>query len=137
MQKQVDAWAAKNQVEVQADFITAVGQKDILTVAAEAQVKLQCEPVEAHCTKVVGYNVPPFTSMLDLQKIWEDLEPPTGTVYSYPLRPFHNAKPHVAALSAPPEIAVQLHNRGTMPTMSATLKSGQTIDQVIAWASDE
>jgi hypothetical protein len=39
MQKQVDAWAAKNQVEVQADFITAVGQKNILTIAAEHQAK--------------------------------------------------------------------------------------------------
>ena len=39
MQKQVDAWAAKNQVEVQADFITSNGSKNILTIAAEAQAK--------------------------------------------------------------------------------------------------
>src|ERR1700709_2333298 len=39
MQKQVEAWAAKNQVEVQADFITAVGQKNIMTIAAEAQAR--------------------------------------------------------------------------------------------------
>src|ERR1700712_4249759 len=37
MQKQVDAWGAKNQVEVQADFITSVGSKNLLTIAAEAQ----------------------------------------------------------------------------------------------------
>jgi ABC-type glycerol-3-phosphate transport system substrate-binding protein len=97
---------------------------------------LQREPVEARCTEVIGYDVPPFNSMLDF-KIWQDVEPPKGTVYNYPLRPFHNAKPHIAALPAPPEIAVQIYNRGTMPTMMAKLKSGQTIDQVIAWASDE
>ena len=39
MQKQVAAWGAKNQVEVQADFITSVGQKNLLTIAAEAQAK--------------------------------------------------------------------------------------------------
>ena len=39
MKKQVDAWAAKNKVEVQADFITSVGSKNLLTIAAEAQAK--------------------------------------------------------------------------------------------------
>jgi ABC-type glycerol-3-phosphate transport system substrate-binding protein len=97
---------------------------------------LQREPVEQRCTEVIGYDVPPFNSMLDF-KIWEEVEPPKGTVYNYPLRPFHNAKPHIAALPAPPEIAVQIYNRGTMPTMLANLKSGQSIDQVIAWAADE
>lgn len=97
---------------------------------------LQREPVEQRCDEVVGYDVPPFNSMLDF-KVWEDVAPPKGTVYNYPLRPFHNAKPHIAALPAPPEIAVQIYNRGTMPTMLAKLKSGQSIDQVIAWANDE
>ena len=26
-------------------------------------------------------------------KVWEEVEPPKGTVYNYPIRPFHNAKP--------------------------------------------
>src|SRR5437660_11403660 len=39
MQKQVEAWAAKNKVEVQADFITSTGNKLLLTKAAEAQSK--------------------------------------------------------------------------------------------------
>lgn len=39
MKKQVEAWAAKNKVEVQADFITSVGNKNLLTIAAEAQAK--------------------------------------------------------------------------------------------------
>jgi ABC-type glycerol-3-phosphate transport system substrate-binding protein len=97
---------------------------------------LQREPVQERCTEVIGYDVPPFNSMLDF-KVWEDVEPPKGTVYNYPLRTFHHAKPHIAALPAPPEIAVQIYNRGTMPTMLAKLKSGQSVDDVIAWASDE
>jgi hypothetical protein len=97
---------------------------------------LQRDNVEQRCTTVVGYDVPPFQSMLDF-KVWEEVGPPTGTVYNYPLRPFHDATAHIAALPAPPEIAVQIYNRGTMPTMLAKLKSGQSVDQVIAWANDE
>ncbi len=97
---------------------------------------MQRENVEARCNQVAGYDVPPFDSMLDFE-VWEDVEPPKGTVYNYPIRPFHNAKPHIAALPAPPDIAVQIYNRGTMPTMLAKLQSGQTMDQVIAWATDE
>src|SRR5271156_7001585 len=39
MQKQVDAWAAKNKVEVTADFITTSGGKLQMTPAAETQAK--------------------------------------------------------------------------------------------------
>ena len=37
LKQQCDAWAAKNQVEVNLDFITSVGNKLVLTQAAEAQ----------------------------------------------------------------------------------------------------
>jgi hypothetical protein len=97
---------------------------------------LQRDNVQARCDKVDGYDVPPFQSMLDF-KVWEEVGPPKGTVYNYPIRPFHKAEAHIAALPAPPDVAVQIYNRGTMPTMLAKLKSGQTIDQVIAWANDE
>jgi ABC-type glycerol-3-phosphate transport system substrate-binding protein len=97
---------------------------------------LQRDNVEERCNEVIGYDVPPFNSMLDF-KIWEEVEPPKGTVYNYPLRPFHKAEATIAAFPAPPEVAVQIYNRGTMPTMLAKLKSGQTIDQVMAWANDE
>ena len=39
MQKQVDAWAEKNKVEVTADFITGSANKLQMTGAAEAQAK--------------------------------------------------------------------------------------------------
>jgi ABC-type glycerol-3-phosphate transport system substrate-binding protein len=39
MKKQCAEWGAKHQVEVQADFVTSVGSKNILTIAAEAQAK--------------------------------------------------------------------------------------------------
>lgn len=39
MRKQCAAFGAAHQVEVQADFITSVGSKNLLTIAAEAQAK--------------------------------------------------------------------------------------------------
>ena len=66
------------------------------------------------------------TRMLDF-KVWEEVEPPKGTVYNYPMRPWHKTQAWIAASPAPPEIAVQIYNRGTMPTMVAKLQSGQSI----------
>ena len=97
---------------------------------------LQREQVEARCNIVSGYDIPPFDSMTDFA-IWKDVEPPKGTVYNYPIRKSHRAVPNIAGMSAPPEIAVQMYNRGTVSTMLAKLQSGQSIPQVIAWAKDE
>ena len=97
---------------------------------------MQRENVEARCNAVDGYDLPPFPKMLDF-KIWEEVAPPKGTVFNYPNRPVHHQKESVACSPAPPDIAVQIYNRGTMPTMFAKLKSGQSIKQVVSWAQDE
>jgi len=96
----------------------------------------QREQVETLANAVNGYDIPPFLSMADL-KIWSEVEPPKGTVYNYPIRPWHDAEYFITGSSGPPEIAVQMWNRGTIPTMVAKLFAGQTIDQAIAWAKDE
>jgi ABC-type glycerol-3-phosphate transport system substrate-binding protein len=94
------------------------------------------ENVEARCNVVQGYDVPPFESMTDF-KIWETVEPPKGTVYHYPIRKADQQQSWIACAPAPPEIAVQIYNRGTVPTMLAKLQSGQSIKQVQDWAQDE
>jgi ABC-type glycerol-3-phosphate transport system substrate-binding protein len=92
--------------------------------------------VEARDNGVEGYDLPPYAGMLDFP-IWEKVEPPAGTVYNYPLRPWHNAKPSLTAFDAEPDIAVQVYNRAVHNQMMARLKEGQSIKQVIAWAKDE
>ena len=94
------------------------------------------EQVEGRCVASVGYDIPPLTSMSDF-KIWEEVEPPKGTVYNYPIRPWHNALPSITAYPAPRDIAVQMYNRGTHPTLLAKLFTGQSIDEAIAWARNE
>ena len=97
---------------------------------------MQRENVEARENAVLGFDIPPFTSMLDF-KIWETAEPPKGTLYNYPNHPWHKQTAHVAAMPAPPEIAVRIYNQGIMPTMMAKLLSGQKIPDVITWAAKE
>lgn len=92
--------------------------------------------VEQRCIASVGYDIPPLESMSDF-KIWEEVEPPKGVVYNYPIRPWHNALPSITGYPAPPDIAVQMYHRAVHPMMLAKLHSGQSIDQVVAWAKEE
>lgn len=92
--------------------------------------------VEERDVAAEGYDLPPFTSMSDF-KIWSEVQPPKGTVYNYPLRPWHNSVQSLTAYPAPAEIAVQAYHRAIHPTMLAKLHTGQSIDQVINWAEGE
>jgi ABC-type glycerol-3-phosphate transport system substrate-binding protein len=97
---------------------------------------MQPEQVEPRCAATQGYDLPPYAGLLGF-KVWEEVEPPKGTVFNYPIRPWHNQEPSLTAAEASPEIAVQIYNRGIHNQMLARLKDGQTIPQVIAWAQDE
>lgn len=93
------------------------------------------EQVEERCSAVAGYDIPPFDSMLDF-KVWVETGPPKGVVYNYPIRK-GVAEPWIAMVPAPPNIAVQAYNQGIHSTMFAKLKSGQSIQQTVAWAQNE
>ncbi len=101
-----------------------------------AEFLMQAPNVDARSTAVMGYDLPPFQKMADAP-VWDKIGPPEGTVYNYPVRRQHNQIEHLSMMPAPPEIAVQMYNRGTPSTMLAKLKSGQTIPQVLAWAKEE
>lgn len=94
------------------------------------------EQMETLTTAVEGYDIPPYASMSDF-KIWEEVGPPKGTVYNYPIRPWHDAEYYVTGSSGPAEIGVQAWNRGLIPTMVSKLVAGQTIKQAIDWAKEE
>jgi hypothetical protein len=83
-----------------------------------------------------GYDLPPFNTMLDFD-IWEKVEPPPGTVYNYPVRPWHNPKPNITASEASPDLAVQIYNNTIHTGMLARLKQGQSIPQVSVWAQEQ
>ncbi|MDP1966541.1 MAG: extracellular solute-binding protein [Reyranella sp.] len=97
---------------------------------------MQPDNVDARSAAVLGYDLPPYANMAE-SKVWDKIGPPVGSVYNYPVRKQHHAATHLAHMPAPPEIAVQIYNRGTAPTMVAKLKAGESIDQVIAWGNRE
>ena len=97
---------------------------------------MQPEHIEERDNHVEGYDIPPYEKLTDF-KIWAEVEPPKGTVYNYPIRPWHNAKPSLTASEALPDVAVQIYNRAVHNQMLARLKEGQSVKEVIAWAKDE
>ena len=83
-----------------------------------------------------GYDLPPLLSMNDFQ-VWADVEPPKGTVYNYPIRPWHNSKESITGYPAPPDVAAQMYARAVHPTMLAKVYAGQSNKDVVAWAKNE
>jgi ABC-type glycerol-3-phosphate transport system substrate-binding protein len=97
---------------------------------------MQRDNVEARDISSQGYDLPPYAKLNDF-KIWEQVGPPLGTVYNYPIRAASGQKPSLTASEAAPEVAVQIYNRGVHNQMFARLRDGQSIEQVIDWAQDE
>ena len=97
---------------------------------------MQPEQVEPRTIATEGYDIPPYAGLLGF-KIWAEVQPPLGTVFNYPIRPWHNQRPSIAASEAAPEIAVQIYNRGIHNQLLARMRDGQTIPQVLAWAQEE
>ena len=55
MKKQVVAWSDKTKVDVQADFITSIGNKNVLTMAAEAQANAGHDALAFTTWNVLNY----------------------------------------------------------------------------------
>jgi len=97
---------------------------------------LQRDVVQAREPATQGYDLPPQVSMQNFE-VWSEVEPPKGTVYNYPLRPWNKAEFSIAVAPAPADIAVQIYNAGVMPTMLAKLKGGSSVKDVISWAQNQ
>jgi ABC-type glycerol-3-phosphate transport system substrate-binding protein len=97
---------------------------------------MQRDNVEAREIASSGYDLPPYAKLNDF-KVWEEVGPPKGTVFNYPIRAASGQKPSLAAAEAAPEIAVQIYNRAIHNQMLARLRDGKSIPEVIAWAQDE
>ncbi len=96
----------------------------------------QREQVETLCNASAGYDIPPMLSMHDFN-IWNTEGPPTGTIFNYPSRPWHDATTNVSAAPAPPRIATQLYSNATLNVMVTKLSQGQKMKDVLDWAERE
>jgi hypothetical protein len=92
--------------------------------------------VEERCIASNGYDLPPLSSMNDFQ-IWDEVSPPKGVVYNYPIRPWHGSLENITGYPAPPDIAAQIYARAIHPTLMAKVIAGQSNEEAIAWARNE
>jgi len=95
---------------------------------------LQRPNVERIVNASGGYDIPSFESMRDF-RVWEQVEPPKGTVYHYPPR---TQVTWMAGAPAPANIAQQMYVQAINTKMIARCtQGGDSIDKTIGWAASE
>jgi ABC-type glycerol-3-phosphate transport system substrate-binding protein len=83
----------------------------------------------------VGYDLPSFKTMYDFDT-WKTVEPPVGTVYSYP--PRGDEQTSIAAAPARSEVGAQIYNQAINTVMVSRFTQGnEKLDEVVKWAERE
>src|SRR6202043_811548 len=83
----------------------------------------------------VGYDLPSFKSFYDFDT-WKTVEPPLGTVYSYP--PRGDEQTSMAGAPSRSEVGAQIYNQAINTVMVAKVTQGnEKIDAVIKWAEND
>jgi hypothetical protein len=103
---------------------------------AELLYLSQRKAVESMAYALADYDIRASPSCNDL-KIWDTVAPPKGTIYNYPIRPWHDAEYYITGSSGPPESSVRVWNRGVIPGMVSRLVAGQAIKESMHWAKGE
>ena len=86
-------------------------------------------------TASVGYDLPSFRSMYDLET-WKTVEPLVGTVYSYP--PRADEQTSMTGAPARASVGAQIYNQAVNTVMVAKFTQGnEKLDEVIKWAENE
>ena len=82
-----------------------------------------------------GYDLPSFKSLHDFDT-WKTVEPPLGTVYSYP--PRGDEQTSIAGAPARSDVGAQIYNQAINTVMVAKFtQGGEKLDDVIKWAERE
>jgi ABC-type glycerol-3-phosphate transport system substrate-binding protein len=95
----------------------------------------QKESIAQFVEASVGYDLPSFKSMYDLST-WKTVEPPVGTVYSYP--PRGDEQTSIAGAPARSEVGAQIYNQAINTVMISKFTQGkEKLEDVIKWAEKE
>jgi hypothetical protein len=82
-----------------------------------------------------GYDLPSFKSLHNFDT-WKMVEPPLGTVYSYP--PRGDEQTSIAGAPARSDVGAQIYNQAINTIMVAKFTQGnEKLDDVIKWAENE
>ena len=83
----------------------------------------------------IGYDLPSFKSLYDFET-WKTVEPPVGTVYSYP--PRGDEVTSIAGAPARSDVGAQIYNQAINTVMVAKFTQGnEKLEDVIKWAERE
>jgi ABC-type glycerol-3-phosphate transport system substrate-binding protein len=82
-----------------------------------------------------GYDLPAYENFTTL-KVWEEAEPPKGTLYHYP-NPHSHQTLSIAAWPAPPKVAQQIYTQATLTKMCLRYSRGEAMEKTLAWAEGE
>lgn len=107
--------------------------------AAKALLEFLSERESAeHTTNTSGgYDIPPFDTMSNFS-VWEREGPPVGTLFNYPNKPHHQARPSIAFAPAPPELATQMYIQALNTKVVARIsRGGDSIDTALGWLERE
>ena len=95
----------------------------------------QKESIAQMVAASVGYDLPSFKTMYDLDT-WKTVEPPVGTVYSYP--PRDDEQTSMFGAPARSEVGAQMYNQAINTVMVSKFSQGkEKLDDVIKWAEKE
>ncbi len=95
----------------------------------------QRESMQQLVAASIGYDLPSFKSMYDFDT-WKTVEPPVGTVYSYP--PRGDEVTSIAGAPSRSEVGAQIYNQAINTVMVAKFTQGnEKLDDVIKWAEKE
>lgn len=82
-----------------------------------------------------GYDIPLFPAFFD-HPIWEEIGPPVGGQYNYPIR--GDEVTVVGGFPAPTNIATSIYTQALIPNMVAKVtKQERSVNQAIKWAESE
>jgi ABC-type glycerol-3-phosphate transport system substrate-binding protein len=113
-------WQFSKNKPAAKDLLLHISQKESIAQLAQASI---------------GYDLPSFASMYDLD-VWKKVEPPVGTVYSYP--PRGDEQTSMFGAPARGEVGGLMYNQAINTVMVSKFSQGkEKLDDVIKWAEKE
>ena len=113
-------WSFSKNKQAAKDLLLHISQRDSMRQLVAASI---------------GYDLPSFKSMYDFDT-WKTVEPPLGTVYSYP--PRGDEQTSMAGAPSRSEVGAQIYNQAINTVMVAKFtQGGEKLEDVIKWAERE
>jgi len=105
--------------------------------AAKSLITFMSQPaaVEKLVVASGGYDLPSFANLTTL-KVWQEEEPPKGTLYHYP-NPHNHQILSTAGAPAPHKVGEQIYVQAILTQMVVRYSKGEALEKTLDWAAGE